>query len=39
MNPPWRLAEDLSAVMPELAALMASGPGAEGRVDWLVGEA
>lgn len=38
VNPPWRLAEDLAAVMPELSALLATGPGAEGQVDWLVPE-
>lgn len=38
VNPPYRLAEDLGAVLPELAARLAAGPGAAGSVDWLVPE-
>ncbi len=38
MNPPWPLAEELAAVLPPLADLLATGPGAGCRVDWLVGE-
>jgi 23S rRNA (adenine2030-N6)-methyltransferase len=38
VNPPWTLHDDLAAVMPELAGLLADGPGAGGRVDWLVPE-
>ncbi|SON57034.1 Ribosomal RNA large subunit methyltransferase J [Hartmannibacter diazotrophicus] len=39
VNPPWTLAEATRAVMPELTALLATGPGAGWRVDWLVPEA
>ncbi len=39
VNPPWRLAEDLQAVMPDLADRLSTGPGAAGTVDWLVPEA
>jgi 23S rRNA (adenine2030-N6)-methyltransferase len=38
VNPPYRLAEDAAAVLPELAGLLADGPGAGCRVDWLVPE-
>jgi 23S rRNA (adenine2030-N6)-methyltransferase len=38
VNPPWRLAEDAAAVLPELSTLLAAGPGAGCRVDWLVPE-
>jgi 23S rRNA (adenine2030-N6)-methyltransferase len=38
-NPPHRLAEDLAAAMPDLVERLAAGPGAGGRVDWLVPEA
>jgi len=38
VNPPWPLADEIAGVIDELAALLAAGPGAGGRVDWLVDE-
>ncbi len=38
VNPPWKLAEEAAAAMPHLTERLAAGPGAGGRVDWLVGE-
>ncbi|BBE72598.1 23S rRNA (adenine(2030)-N(6))-methyltransferase RlmJ [Oharaeibacter diazotrophicus] len=38
VNPPWPLADEIAGVIDELAALLAAGPGARGRVDWLVDE-
>lgn len=37
-NPPWRLHEELSVVMPALAALLAQDEGAGHTLDWLRGE-
>ncbi|WP_237153688.1 23S rRNA (adenine(2030)-N(6))-methyltransferase RlmJ [Oryzibacter oryziterrae] len=39
VNPPYMLAEETRAIMPELIELLADGPGAGGRVTWLVEEA
>jgi 23S rRNA (adenine2030-N6)-methyltransferase len=39
INPPWRLADELSLMLGELAPVFAQGPGAAYRVDWLRGEA
>jgi 23S rRNA (adenine2030-N6)-methyltransferase len=36
-NPPWTLATDLRAILPELCKLLATGDGFGGRVDWLTG--
>lgn len=38
VNPPWTLDAELARLVPALAAVMAAGPGASGRVDWLVPE-
>jgi len=38
VNPPWKLDEDLAALLPPLAERLAIGPGARGSVDWLVPE-
>lgn len=38
LNPPWRLDEELRALVPELAALLGQDAGAAGRVTWLVPE-
>lgn len=38
LNPPWPLADEAAAAMPALASLLATGPGAGCRVDWLVPE-
>ena len=35
VNPPYRLAEKLGALLPFLADRLAAGPGAEGVCDWL----
>jgi 23S rRNA (adenine2030-N6)-methyltransferase len=39
VNPPYTLADEMRAIMPELIDLLADGPGAGGRVVWLVEEA
>jgi 23S rRNA (adenine2030-N6)-methyltransferase len=39
VNPPWTLADDLSALLPHLASRLAQGEGAGHRLDWLAGEA
>ncbi len=38
VNPPWKLAEELSLLLPALAERLAIGPGAAARVVWLVPE-
>lgn len=38
VNPPWRLDEELRALLPWLQSTLARGPGAGHRVEWLVGE-
>jgi 23S rRNA (adenine2030-N6)-methyltransferase len=38
LNPPWMLDEDLRRLLPALSDVMALGPGAGARVDWLVAE-
>lgn len=38
VNPPWRLDEELAALLPWLTRRLAQGPGAAHRLDWLVGE-
>lgn len=38
VNPPWTLDAELARLVPALAAVMAAGPSASGRVDWLVPE-
>lgn len=38
INPPFTLEAELSAVLPELAALLAGGPGASAEIRTLVGE-
>jgi 23S rRNA (adenine2030-N6)-methyltransferase len=38
VNPPWTLAGELNAVLPDLAGLLAQGEGASGRTDWIVPE-
>lgn len=38
VNPPWTLDTELARLVPALAAVMAAGPSATGRVDWLVPE-
>ena len=38
VNPPWRLAEELSALLPALAALLGSDGSGRFRLDWLAGE-
>lgn len=38
LNPPWTLAAETEAVLPELVARLGEGPEAGGRVDWLVAE-
>jgi len=38
VNPPYTLADDLRAVLPLLATLMAIGPGARAQVRWIVEE-
>lgn len=37
-NPPWTLAEEMTAILPELVRLFARDPRAGFRVDWLVAE-
>lgn len=37
-NPPWKLAEEIEALLPTLVDRLAVGPGAFGRVHWLVPE-
>ncbi len=39
VNPPWRLADELDALLSGLAPLLAQGPGGGFRIDWLRGEA
>lgn len=36
-NPPWKLAEDMAALLPELSELLARRDTARWRVDWLAG--
>jgi 23S rRNA (adenine2030-N6)-methyltransferase len=36
-NPPWRLQEEMSLVLPELAGLLARGLRASWRAEWLLG--
>ena len=36
-NPPWTLAGETRAILPELCKLLANGDGYGGRVDWLTG--
>jgi 23S rRNA (adenine2030-N6)-methyltransferase len=38
VNPPWDLPDRLGAVLPELAAVLAQGPGAAGTVERITGE-
>lgn len=38
LNPPWRLADEVTTDLGLLAAMMAQGPGAEGTWRWLVPE-
>jgi len=38
INPPWRLAGELERMLPGLAAVLAAGPPAHWRLDWLAGE-
>ncbi|HEX3675087.1 MAG TPA: 23S rRNA (adenine(2030)-N(6))-methyltransferase RlmJ [Rhizomicrobium sp.] len=38
VNPPFGFAEEMQAVLAFLAAHLAQGPGANGRVEWLAGE-
>jgi len=38
VNPPWRLASELSLLLPAFARLFARGPGGAHRLDWLRGE-
>jgi len=38
VNPPWKLAEELSLLLPALVERLAIGPGAAARVEWLVPE-
>ena len=35
VNPPWRLADELTRALPALAAVLGAGEGAAGRLDWL----
>lgn len=37
VNPPWTLAGELAAMLPELAAIL-GGPGGRHRLDWITGE-
>ena len=39
INPPWRLADALSALLPALAAMLGRGGAGRFRLDWLAGEA
>ncbi len=39
VNPPWRLAAELGQLLPSLVSVMAPAAGAQGKVDWLAGEA
>jgi 23S rRNA (adenine2030-N6)-methyltransferase len=36
VNPPWRLDEEARVIVSHLAGVLAQGPGAAGRVDWIV---
>ncbi len=38
INPPWTLAGELHALLPELAAVLAEAGGGAERIDWLAGE-
>jgi 23S rRNA (adenine2030-N6)-methyltransferase len=38
VNPPWRLAQELSALLPALAELLGRGNAGRFRLDWLAGE-
>ena len=38
VNPPWKLAEEIETLLPTLVERLAIGPGAYGRVRWLVPE-
>ncbi|MEJ1160723.1 23S rRNA (adenine(2030)-N(6))-methyltransferase RlmJ [Prosthecomicrobium sp. N25] len=38
LNPPWTLDDELGRLAPALARILAEGPGAGARVDWLVTE-
>lgn len=38
INPPWTLEKDLQTLLPELAKLLARGPKAGWRLEWLAGE-
>jgi 23S rRNA (adenine2030-N6)-methyltransferase len=38
INPPWTLAGELAALLPELAAVLAEAGGGSHRIDWLAGE-
>ena len=37
-NPPWRLAEELTQLMPVFERVLATPPGRRSKVDWLAGE-
>lgn len=37
LNPPWTLKGELDTLLPALAGLLAQGPGAGARTDWLTG--
>jgi 23S rRNA (adenine2030-N6)-methyltransferase len=36
VNPPWRFDEEARGIVSHLAGVLALGPGAAGRVDWIV---
>ena len=36
-NPPWTLADEMTALLPELSACLARGETARWRADWLCG--
>jgi 23S rRNA (adenine2030-N6)-methyltransferase len=38
VNPPWKVDEDLAAMLPPLVERLALGRGAAARIDWLVPE-
>ncbi len=38
VNPPWRLAGELSRLLPALAAVLGPAAGGRAKVDWLAGE-
>jgi 23S rRNA (adenine2030-N6)-methyltransferase len=38
INPPWRLASELSLLLPAFVRLFARGPSGGHRLDWLRGE-